>query len=253
MVFIMAKKKSKAAPKFTASMFKITGGHAKMSIDSKKRKLYYFSPGVTSEKAEKAALKEAPDILGAGGDIRVGKPSLKYDFYCAYDASLDLKFLRLRTQELGVNEQVQGAYVGNEVVMPKKGKNIPGKALHLDIVELFEIKRTDGMILDGKTGSPAAAMEKLLKGTGKKTATAAWIKKISISPGKFNTLDKVARAVSKPAGTRPSDAKRVVGHALTFKKLEGYYVPMYYLTISLGEKSQKVRINGINGDLSLVV
>jgi hypothetical protein len=250
----MAKKKKKAKPKLSPSMFKLTGGHVKMKVNAKKKKMYYFKEKVKPDKAKKIALKEAPDILGASpGAIKASKPALKYDFYCMYDADMELKFLRLRKQEIGVNDQVKGVFVGKEIIPPRKGKNIPGKAIRLDIVELFELKRSDGMTLDGRTGGPASAMERILKGAGKKGATAAWLRKAKVSPGKFNSLDKVIRAVSKAAGGKPSDAKRVVHHTLSFGKLDGFYVPTYYIKVSAGAKSQMVRVNGINRALSLVV
>ncbi|MFX0107609.1 MAG: hypothetical protein ACFE7R_04940, partial [Candidatus Hodarchaeota archaeon] len=200
----MAKKKKKSAkPKFTASMFKTTGKHAAMKIDSKKKKLFYFQEKIKPEKAKKIATQDGADILSAAaGSLNVGKPSLKYEFYCIYDAVLDLKFLRLRKQELGVNDQVTGTLVGKEVVLPKKGKSIPGKSIQLEIAELFELMRTDSMIVDGKTGGPANAMEKVLKGPGKKTATAAWVRKSSIASGKYNAIEKVVKAVSKLAGQK---------------------------------------------------
>lgn len=250
----MTKSKKKSKPKLSVSMFRITGSHTKMKVITNNKRSYYFSAKIDPEKASKAALKGAQDILGvSAGNVKAGKPTLKYDFYCIYDAELKLVFLRVRNQELGVNDQVKGAYVGKEVLIPKKGKNIPGQAIHLEVVELFEIKRSDAMVLDGKTGGPAASMEKTLKGPGKRKASDTWLESNKPSPGKFNSLDKVVRAVSKPAGTCPSDAKRIVEHTLTFNRLEGYHVPVYYITLSAGDKSQKVRINGIDGELSLVV
>ncbi len=250
----MAKKKKKAAPRLSPSMFKVTGAHAKVTVDTKKKKMYYFKEVVKPEKAKQIALKDAPDILGASSDaIKMSKPALKYDFYCMYDAEMELKFLRVRKQELGVNDEVKGVFVGTEVITPKKGKNIPGKAIHLDIIELFELKRSDGMTLDGKTGGPASAMERMLKGAGKKSASAAWLSKAKVSPGKFNSLDKVIKAVSKAAGGRPSDAIRVVQHTLSFSKLDGFYVPTYYIKVSAGAQSQMIRVSGIDGTLALAV
>ncbi|MHA1926031.1 MAG: hypothetical protein ACXABV_07890 [Candidatus Thorarchaeota archaeon] len=249
----MAKKKS-SKRKVSASMFKTTGAHVKMKIDQKKKKMYYFTEKVKPEKAKKSALKDGADVLGVSPNaVKVSKPALKYDFYCMYDAILILKFLRLRKQELGVNEQVSGAFVGKEVILPKKGKTIPGKALHLEVVELFELKRSDGMTVDGKTGGPADAIEKLLKKPGKKKATPAWIRKSKISPGKYNSVEKVVKTVAKLAGGRPSDAKRVIEHSLAFKKLDGFYLPVYYVKVKAGAKTQTLRINGINGAVSLAV
>ncbi|MFW9795301.1 MAG: hypothetical protein ACFFEE_13420, partial [Candidatus Thorarchaeota archaeon] len=100
---------------------------------------------------------------------------------------------------------------------------------------------------------PARAIETLLKGPGKKGASAAWLSKNKISPGKFNSLEKVVKAVSKMAGQKPSGAKRVTSHSLSFKKLEGYYVPVYYVTVKAGAQSQTLKINAVNGSVSVKV
>jgi hypothetical protein len=222
----MAKKKTKKKAALTPSMFKVTGAHAKMKVDSKKKKLYYFGTKVKPEKAKKTAEVDGADILGVSS-VKAGKPSLKYDFYCSYDAVLNIKFLRLRPQEIGVTEQVKGTLVGKEVYSPKKKGDF--HSIKINMVELFEIKRNDGMILDGRTGGPARTLEKLLKGPGKKSASSSWITKNKISSGKFNSLEKVVKAVSKMAGQKPSGAKRITSHSLQFKKLEGFYVPIYYV------------------------
>ncbi len=248
----MAKKKSKKKATLSPSMFKVTGAHAKMKVDSKKKKLYYFGTKVKPEKAKKVASSDGADILGVSpSQIKVGKPSLKYDFYCSYDADLNITFLRLRPQEIGVTEQVKGTLVGKEVYRPKKKGDF--HSIKVDMIELFEIKRRDGMVLDGRTGAPARALEKLLKGPGKKRASAAWIRKNKVSPGKFNSLEKVVKAVSKMAGQKPSGAKRVTTHTLAFKKLEGYYVPIYYVKVSAGAHAQTLKINAVNGSVSVVV
>jgi hypothetical protein len=223
-----------------------------MKIDSKKQKLYYFGTKIKSEKAAKVAGSDGAEILGVSpSDVKVSKPSIKYDFYCIYDATLELKFLRINKQDFGVNEQVKGALVGKEVLLPKKKGDF--HSISVDVVELFEIKRNDGMILDGKTGGPAHALEKLLKGPGKKRATAAWIKKNRISPGPWNSVEKVVKGVAKAAGTKPSGAKRITTHTLTFKKLEGYYVPVYYVKVAAGAKAQTLKINAVNGAVSIAV
>ncbi|TFG29490.1 hypothetical protein EU527_15785 [Candidatus Thorarchaeota archaeon] len=252
----MAKKKKAAKKSVTLSptLFKVTGADAKMKIVEKSKKMYYFTEKINSEKAEKIAIAEGADILGASpAEIKAGKPSLKYDFYCIYDASLELSFLRIRPQEISVNEQVKGALVGKEVLIPKKGKDVPGPSIKIDIVELFEIKRTDGMVLDGATGGPAKALESVLKGPGKKTATAAWINKAPIATGKFNSLEKVVKAVAAMAGQKPSDAKRVSSHFLTFTKLEGYLIPVYYVTLTAGAKKQIIKVNALNSAVSVKV
>ncbi|OLS27491.1 MAG: hypothetical protein ThorAB25_20110 [Candidatus Thorarchaeota archaeon AB_25] len=249
----MAKKKAKKKKKSAAlspSLFKVTGAHAKMKVDTKKKKLYYFGTKVKPEKAKKVAGSDGADILGVS-QVKVGKPSIKYDFYCSYDAVLDIKFLRLRPQEIGVTEQVKGTLVGKEVYKPKKKGDF--HSIKVNMVELFEIKRNDGMVLDGRTGGPARALEKLLRGPGKKSASAAWVRKNKISSGKFNSLEKVIKAVSKLAGQKPSGAKRIASHSLAFKKLEGYYVPIYYVKVSAGAKEQTLKINAVNGSVSVVV
>ncbi|MFW9893105.1 MAG: hypothetical protein ACFFFO_12920 [Candidatus Thorarchaeota archaeon] len=248
----MAKKKSKKEAALSPSLFKVTGAHAKMSVDSKKKKLYYFGSKIKPDKAKKIAESDAAEILGiSSGEIKVGKPSLKYDFYCSYDADLDVRFLRIRPQEIGVTEQVKGALIGKEVFTPKKKGNF--HSIKVNMIELFEIKRSDGMILDGRTGGPARAFEKLLKGPGKKSASPAWIKKNKVSPGKFNSLEKVVKVVSKMAGQKPSGAKRITSHSLEFKKLEGFYVPIYYVNITAGEKKQTLKINAVDGSVSVAV
>ena len=249
----MAKKKTKKkSATLSPSMFKVTGANAKMKVDTKKKKLYYFGTKVKPEKAKKVAGSDGADILGVTpSQVKVGKPSIKYDFYCSYDAALDIKFLRLRPQEIGVTEQVKGTLVGKEVYSPKKKGDF--HSIKINMVELFEIKRNDGMILDGRTGGPARALEKLLKGPGKKNDSTAWIRKNKVSPGKFNSLEKVIKAVSKMAGKKPSGAKRISSHSLAFKKLEGYYVPIYYVKVTAGAKAQTLKINAVNGSVSVAV
>jgi len=109
------------------------------------------------------------------------------------------------------------------------------------------------MVLDGRTGGPARALEKLLKGPGKKRATPAWVRKNKIGPGKYNNIDKVVKAVAKMAGAKPSGAKRITTHSLTFKKLEGFYVPVYYVKIKAGARTQTLKINAVNGAVSVAV
>jgi hypothetical protein len=248
----MAKKKKAAKPALSPAMFKVTGAHAKLKVDSKKKKLYYFGTKIAPEKATKVASADGAEILGVATDaLKVGKPTIKYDFYCVYDADLELKFLRVRDQEIGVNEQVKGTMVGNSVMMPTKKGDF--HSIKVDIVELFEIKRSDSMILDGKTGGPARALEKIVKGPGKKAVTPAWIKKNAISTGKYNSVEKVVAEVAKAAGQKPSDAKRVTVHTLSFKKLEGYYIPVYYVKLTAGAKIQTLKINAIDGSVSVAV
>ena len=150
----MAKKKSKRKSKLSSSTFRITGAHAKLSVDSKKKKIYYFRAKVKPEKAKKVAEAEGADLLGVTkGDVKVGKPSIKYDFYSIYDAELNMSFLRKRSQEIGVTEGVKGVLIGKDVYAPKKKGEF--YSVKIDMVELFEITRNDGMVLDGRTGGPA--------------------------------------------------------------------------------------------------
>jgi hypothetical protein len=251
----MAAKKKKTATKsvkLSPTAFKTTGTHSPMKVNDKNKKLYYFATKVDTEEASKVAKKEGADILGTA-DIVVAKPALKYDFYCTYDAELNLKFLRVRPQELGVNDQVKGVLIGNEVLSPVKGKDVPGKSIKVNLVELFEITRKDGMTLDGYTGGPAKEIEKLLSGPGKKAATPAWVKKNPTATGPYASLEKVVKAVSKIAGSRPSDAKRVILQELSFKQLNGYYIPVWYVKVSVGAQSKTLKVNGLDRSVSLQV
>jgi hypothetical protein len=249
----MAKKKRKKSG-LTRSMFKTTGGHAKMKVDDKKKRTYYFRTKVKPDKATKVAKAEGPDILGAPADsIKFGKPKIKYDFYAIYDADLEMKFLRLQKKEISVLENVKGVMVGKDIMKPKKGKDVPGPSFAVDYIELFEIKQNDNAIIDGRTGGLANAMERLLKGPGKKSASTSWIKGNKISSGKMNSVEKVMKGVMKYAGKRPSGVKRVVEHTLKFKKLDGFYVPVYYVTMTAGSNKQTIKINAVNGDVSVAV
>ncbi len=259
----MAKKKtSKSAksvktakkPALSAALFKTTGANAKIKVDDKKKKIFYFSEKVTTERAKELALKEGADLLDASPkDVEVVTPSLKYDFFCIYDATLEMKFVRVRQQEIGVNKEVAGVSIGKTVMSPKKGKDSPGNAVSLDLTELFVIKRNDSMVLDGTTGSPAKGAETLLKGPGKKAASSAWVGKASVSAGKFNDIGKIVKEVSRVASAVPKDAKRVVEHNLSFTQLDGFYVPHYYVKVSRGQKSRIMRINAVNGNVALKV
>ena len=107
------------------------------------------------------------------------------------------------------------------------------------------------MLLDWKTGGEARMVEKIVKGAGKKSASPAWTKKQRVGSGKYNSVEKVVKAVAKMASQKPSDAKRVVTHSLTFKKIEGYYIPVYYISATAGGQSKTIKVNGIDGSLSL--
>lgn len=247
----MAKKKAKKKT-LSPSLFRLTGAGAKLKIDDKKKAAYYFKEKIKPEKAIKMAREDGADILGVSpSDVKVGKPTLKYDFYCTYDAELELKYLRPQTQEIGVNAEVAGVLVGKEVITPTKGKEVPGKSIKVPMVELFVIERSDALTLDGSTGAPARSIEKALKGPGKKKATPAWIKKVKVSPGKFNSLEKVVKGVAKIAAKAPSDAKKIVSHTLTFKTLQGFYMPTYYIKVSAGENSRIMRINAVTGNVAI--
>ena len=249
----MPKKKSKKNA-MSAAMFKLTGSSAKIRVNDKKRAMYYFSPKVDAEKAVDLARRDGADILGVSpDDVKVGRPSLKYDFYCIYDATMEMKYLRVRTEEISVNEEVAGVLVGKEVLRVIKGREVPGKAIRVPLVELFAVKRSDSMILDGTTGAPARSLERLLKGPGRKRATMGWLKKAKVSPGRYNSLDKVVRAVTKVASAKPSGIKRVVTHTLDFKRLDGFYVPTYYVRVSAGDDSKTLRINAVSGNVAVKV
>jgi hypothetical protein len=143
------------------------------------------------------------------------------------------------------------ALVGKAVITPKKARDPPLRRIELDIVELYDVKRTDKMVYDGRTGGPARVMEKIVKGAGKKTASASWIRKAKIAPGKFNSLEKFLKAYTKNAAGRPSSVKRTSAQRLTFKRLEGVYVPTYYVKVAAGTNSRKMRVNAINGTVAL--
>ena len=55
------------------------------------------------------------------------------------------------------------------------------------------------------------------------------------------------------AGQKPSGAKRITTHSLTFKKLEGYYVPVYYVKVTAGANTKTLKINAVNGAVSIAV
>ncbi len=248
----MAKKKSK--PTLSASKFKITGADAKIKVDAKKKKLFFFVEKVKPEKAAKLAAKTASEIMDVPVDsIKTGKPTLKYDFYSIYEATMKMTYLTLRKQEIGVYEQLKGALVGKEVFLPKKGKDVPGKAIFLDIIEMYETETPISHILDGSTGFPARSLESMLKGAGKKKATPAWIRKVKVSPGKFNSLEKILKGIVKDASKVPKDVKRVVERTLVFSQLNGYYVPTYYVKATSGSKVKILRINAVNGNVALKV
>ncbi len=225
-----------------------------MKVDDKKAKTYYFNTKVNSDEAAALASRDASEIFGVSSDsLKVSKPRLTYDFYCIYEAEMEMAFLRLRKQEIGVNDEVNAVLVGKEVLKPKKGKEIPGKAIQLELVEMFEIKRSDSLILDGSTGAPARSLEPLLTGPGKKSASSNWISKAKVSSGKFNSIQKVVRQVAKAAAKAPKDAKKVTNHSLSFKKLLGLYVPTYYVRIKHGNDSKTMRVNAVDGSVSLKV
>lgn len=249
-MFALAKKKFK----LTKSKFRISGKDSKLKIDDKKAKEYHFRVKVSEEETRNLAAETASDLFEVSKDkVEMRKPALKYDFYCIYDAELNLKFLRKRMQEVGVQEQLMGAMVGKEIYTPRKGKDIPGKAVFLEMIELFEIENDASFILDGVTGFPAKTLEKLLKGPGKKKVTASWKKKARIASGKYKSLEKVVKSVAKDAKKVPKGTKRVLEHTLTFKRLKGFYVPTYYVNISAGGEKRKFRINAVNGNVALKV
>ena len=249
----MAKKKKKSSA-LSPALFKLTGADAKLKVDAKKKSLYYFVEKVKPEKAVKLAVATAAEIMDTdAASVKGSKPALKYDFYCIYDAEVQVKYVSLRKQEIGVYDQLLGALVGKEVFKPKKGKDIPGKAIFLDIVELYATENKASHILDGTTGFPARTLEKMLKGPGKKKATSAWVRKVKITPGKFNSIDKVLKAITKDASKVPRDAKRVVLHTLSFNALQGFYVPTYYVKVTHGADSKLMRINAVNKNVALKV
>ncbi|UCE09224.1 MAG: hypothetical protein JSW61_09605 [Candidatus Thorarchaeota archaeon] len=248
----MAKKKKSSKKKaISPSLFKVTGPDAKLKVTAKK-KLYYFGPKVKPEKAKKLAAGTGSEIFGVSGSaLKVGTPTLKYEFYINCDCTAEKKFLSVRGQEIGVQDEMVAALVGKTVITPKKAKEPPMKRIDLDIIELYEAKRTDTMVYDGRTGSPARVMEKIVKGAGKKAASASWIRKAKIAPGKFNSLEKFLKVYTKNASVRPKSVKRTTEQTLNFKKLEGHYVPTYYVKVAAGADSRTLRVNAISGTVAL--
>ncbi len=250
----MSKKQStKKTGVLSAALFKLTGPAATLKTDDKTKKLFYFEPKFDVEKAKQRAEKEALDILQTSPDkLKVSTPALKYEFYCMYNATMRLKYLRVKNEEISVNDQVVGVALGDSVFVPKKGTH--GNSVFIDLIELNEVKRQDSLLLNGITGDPANNMEPLVKGPGKKPATPAWIAKATVVPGKLNSIEKVISVLTKAASSSlPKDAKRVVEHTIEFSQLDGFYVPFYYVNVSAGEAAKTLRINAVNGDVLLKV
>ncbi|MHA1960925.1 MAG: hypothetical protein ACW99U_11880 [Candidatus Thorarchaeota archaeon] len=249
----MAKKKKKSSKKKTISpsLFKAKGPDAKLKVTAKK-KLYYFGPKVKPEKATKLAAGTGSEILGTSASaLKVSKPVLKYEFYINCDCTAEKNYVSVRTQEIGVQNEMVAALVGKAVITPKKAREPPMRRIELDIIELYDVKRTDKMVYDGRTGGPARVMEKIVKGAGKKPASASWIRKAKIASGKFNTLEKFLKAYTKNAAGRPASVKRTSAQSLKFKKLEGFYVPTYYVKVTAGADSRRLRVNAMNGTVAL--
>ncbi len=242
----MAKKKSSKS-KLSTALFKITGPDAKLKVKAQK-KLFYLKEKVKPEKAKKLAAELGSEALGvSASDLSIGKPSLKYEFYINCDALLERKLLVVRKQEIGLQEEVAGVLVGKDVLPPKRSKEPPTRRVELDMVELYEIKRTETEVFDGRTGYPARTLAKVVKGAGRKPASSAWLKKVKVAPGKYNSLDKFLKAYQKRASVKPKNIKRVASQTLTFKKLEGVYIPTYYVKVGSGSQSKVIRVNAVNG------
>ena len=92
-----------------------------------------------------------------------------------------------------------------------------------------------------------------MRGAGKKSATSTWIRKNPIVPGKYNSIEKIVKAYTKLAAKKPKTAKRIVKNTLSFKKLEGYYIPTYYVKTSAGSESKTMRVNAVNRNVALKV
>ncbi|MEM4734575.1 MAG: hypothetical protein QXS20_02570 [Candidatus Thorarchaeota archaeon] len=246
--------KSSTRPSISPAMFRTTGPAAKLRVNDKCSKLYYFSEKIKVEQARELALKEGAELLSAAPDsLSVGAPALKYEFYCAYDAVMTMRFLVSKRHELSVAESVVGVAIDKLVLQPTKGKEVPGPVVTVDMVELHEMKRSDSMVVDGQTGLQAEVMAALLKGPGKVAATSAWLGKAKVVPGKFNSIDKVVKEIGKVVLRVPPNASRLVEASLDFKQLDGYYVPVYYVSVSHGGTSKILRVNAVNGSVALKV
>ena len=246
-----SKSKKKSAPKYSSALFKAKGPDAKLKVKAKK-KTYYFLPKTKPEKATKLALGTGAEIFGTTPTaLKAGKPVLKYELYINCDAVVEKILVQTRDQEIGVQNEMAAALVGKEIILPKKASEPPLRRITLDIVEIYDVKRADKSVYDGRTGSPARSMEKVVKGSGKKSATSAWIKKAKVVSGKFNTIEKFLKAYTKNAAIKPKSVKRSAQQSLTFKKLEGFYVPVYYIKVAKGAESKLFRVNALNNAVML--
>ncbi|MBD3158770.1 MAG: hypothetical protein GF309_08295 [Candidatus Lokiarchaeota archaeon] len=235
-------------------MFRTSGSNARLEIDDDKAREYYFDAKMDEEEAREKASEEAAEILDTRQDsLRVYSPRLKHDFYCIYEAENEKLFTRVRKEEIGVQEQLIGAMIGKEIIKPRKGRDIPGRAIKAEIVELFATETTVEFILDGVTGFAANTLENLLTGRGKHRVTSAWKRKITVSPGKYKDLDDVVKRLAREAKKKPHGAKRVIDNKLDFKKLRGFYVPTYYVTVKKGNRKIELRINAVNRDVRINV
>lgn len=235
-------------------MFRTSGSNARLEIDDDKAREYYFDAKVDNEKAKEKAAEEAAEILESRQEsLKVYNPRLKYDFFCIYEAENEKQFTRLRKEEIGVQEHLVGALVGKEIIKPRKGREIPGDAIRVEIIELFETETSVEFILDGVTGYAANTLEKLLTGRGKHRVDSAWKRKSTISPGKYKEIEDVVERLAREAKKKPHGAKRIIENKLEFKKLRGFYVPTYYVTVKKGRKKVELRINAVNGDVRINV
>ncbi len=247
------KKSGKTA--LSPSHFRLTGGSAKLKTVVRDQRAFYFRTKVDADEAADIAMRAGAEALGVGeDDVKVGRPALKYEFYCMCDAEVMVHSLHVKTEEVYVPDETVGVLVvGEKVLLPRKTKSAPMKSVVIDTVHLHETRRPMSVILNGTTGLAAQAMEEFLKGPGKKKATPEWLDSVKVAPGKLNSFEKVIRALEKEAKkVVPAGAKRVAEHELTVK-LTGFYVPTYYVKVSAGEESKTMRVNAVTGDVALKV
>ncbi len=59
------------------------------------------------------------------------------------------------------------------------------------------------------------------------------------------------KRLAHEAKKKPHGTKRAIENSLDFKKLLGFYMPTYYVTVKDGRKKIKLRINVVNGDVRI--
>ncbi|MGM0686960.1 MAG: hypothetical protein ACQET3_08340 [Promethearchaeati archaeon] len=97
----------------------------------------------------------------------------------------------------------------------------------------------------------AATLERLLTGRDKYRVVSTWKRKITVSPGKYNSIGMLMKRLAREAKKKPHGAKRTIENSLDFKKIFGFYMPTYYVTTKDGRKKIELCINAVNGDVRI--